>query len=151
MAPDPNTDGCWLNAAIEGLSGGGGGGFGLVVVILLLVNIDQRAGTWGVYLLHHRPVPATIGDSMALPPIQWRATMTQSLRPRCPNCHSRLALTYVTSGRSGFDLHSFERPKCNDVVNTDRAADDPMNSKAMGRHRGELHAPKAAAGVSALH
>jgi hypothetical protein len=36
-------------------------------------------------------------------------------RPACPKCRAHMMLARILPARMGFDLHLFERPKCNHV------------------------------------
>jgi hypothetical protein len=90
-----------------------------------------------------------------LPPVQTRVCITMpnsqshssipSLlpieRPRCPKCHSRMALARIVPGPKGYDLRNFECEKCDRVV-TVTVATDPMRSDAAGWINGELGSKK---------
>lgn len=61
-------------------------------------------------------------------------------RPRCPDCQqTRMLLSKLEAGPSGFDRRSFECPKCG-RVETAMVSRDPMNS-ARGWLASELKPP----------
>jgi hypothetical protein len=63
-------------------------------------------------------------------------------RPRCSRCLTRMMLVRISPGPAGYDLRTFECPKC-DQVTRKLIASDPM--KADGANRwlaGELKPPR---------
>jgi hypothetical protein len=54
--------------------------------------------------------------------------------PRCPKCGEMMALRIIEPERSGFDLHTFECPKCYDtealVVSISREFDVPIAQRS---------------------
>lgn len=61
-------------------------------------------------------------------------------RPRCPDCQqTRMLLSKLEAGPSGFDRHTFECPKCG-RVETANISPDPMKS-AQGWLASELKPP----------
>jgi hypothetical protein len=62
-------------------------------------------------------------------------------RPACPNCRdSRMLLSKLETGRSGFGTGSFECQKCGRVQTT-VVSGDPMTSQMRGWLAGELKPP----------
>jgi hypothetical protein len=59
----------------------------------------------------------------------------------CPQCRTRMTLTRILPGPIGFELCTFDCPKCDHVEQIARAL-DPMESDAVGWFTGELHPPK---------
>jgi hypothetical protein len=63
-------------------------------------------------------------------------------RPHCPACaHSRMTLSMIESGPSGFDYRTFECQKCGSV-RTMIISSDPMESDLRGWLAGDLRSPK---------
>ena len=60
-------------------------------------------------------------------------------RPLCQHCLTRTDLTGITSGPAGYELRTFECPKC-DRVQQSVVVSDPMIS-AKGWLGGELRSP----------
>jgi hypothetical protein len=62
-------------------------------------------------------------------------------RPRCPDCQrSRMLLSKLEPGPSGFDYRTFECQKCGRVETT-VVSSDPMRSDVCGWLAGELKPP----------
>src|SRR5260370_18901034 len=62
-------------------------------------------------------------------------------RPGCPNCRqSRMMLSKLEAGPSGFDTRTFECQKCG-RLHTTVVAGDPMTSGMLGWFAGELRPP----------
>jgi hypothetical protein len=61
-------------------------------------------------------------------------------RPRCPKCDGRMMLAQIESRPAGFDLRTFECPKCE--YSQKSLVDDPMNSAKAGWQYSELRPPK---------
>jgi hypothetical protein len=62
-------------------------------------------------------------------------------RPRCPDCQrSRMLLSKLEPGPSGFDYRTFECQKCARVETT-VVSSDPMRSDVRGWLAGELKPP----------
>lgn len=62
-------------------------------------------------------------------------------RPRCPDCpQSRMLLSKLEAGPSGFDYRTFECQKCGRVETT-VVSNDPMRSDVRGWLAGELKPP----------
>jgi hypothetical protein len=61
---------------------------------------------------------------------------------RCPKCRTRMTLTRISPGPTGFELRTFDCSKCDHVEQIAIASDDPMKSDAVGWFTGELHPPK---------
>jgi tRNA(Ile2) C34 agmatinyltransferase TiaS len=59
------------------------------------------------------------------------------LRPRCPNCRTRMITAAVSDGTEGFEHRTFKCVKC---AHTDIKvmASDPLRSNAVGWLEGEL-------------
>jgi hypothetical protein len=69
--------------------------------------------------------------------------MTSSSPPPCPKCQVRMNLARISSGVSGFDLHSFECPACKYVHKELVPFLDPLKSiETSGRLQGQLQAPR---------
>jgi predicted Zn finger-like uncharacterized protein len=62
-------------------------------------------------------------------------------RPRCPRCKTRSMLARVELGPSGYDLRTFDCPKCHHVFKS-LVALDPMKSDTLGWLSGDLKSPK---------
>jgi transposase-like protein len=63
-------------------------------------------------------------------------------RPHCPACaDSRMTLSIIESGPSGFDHRTFECQKCGSV-RTMIISSDPMESNLRGWLPGDLRSPK---------
>lgn len=63
-------------------------------------------------------------------------------RPRCRNCdHSRMLLSKLGAGPSGFGYRTFECQKCG-RVETAVISSDPMTTDIQGWLAGELRPPK---------
>jgi predicted Zn finger-like uncharacterized protein len=63
------------------------------------------------------------------------------LRPRCPNCQTRIVAAAVSDGPEGFEHRTF---KCSKCAHTDKLVliSDPLNSDAVGWIKSELQPPK---------
>lgn len=61
-------------------------------------------------------------------------------RLRCPLCQTRMRLTHISLGPTGFELHTFDCAKC-DHVEKIAIASDPMKSGDVGWLVGELRPP----------
>jgi hypothetical protein len=61
-------------------------------------------------------------------------------RPRCQYCPTRTTLARIASGPAGYELHTFECPRCARFQRT-LAVSDPMSGDANGWLRGELQSP----------
>lgn len=61
-------------------------------------------------------------------------------RPRCPYCQTRAMLARVAPGPAGYQLRTFECPKCDRVQRT-LVVSDPMSGDARGWLNGELKSP----------
>ena len=59
---------------------------------------------------------------------------------RCPKCQTRMMLARVSPAPNGFDLRTFDCPKC-DHVEKIEIASDPMKSGDVGWLVGELQPP----------
>jgi transposase-like protein len=60
-------------------------------------------------------------------------------RPVCPKCKTQMMLARLMPGREGFELQSFDCPKCNHELTIEAA--DPLRA-AQGSLCGELHPPE---------
>ena len=61
-------------------------------------------------------------------------------RLRCPKCHTRMMLSRISPGPTGFELRTFGCVKC-DYVEKVAIASDPMKSGDVGWLVGELRSP----------
>jgi hypothetical protein len=59
----------------------------------------------------------------------------------CPRCRTRMALTHILPGPTGFELRTFDCSKC-DHVEQIAIPLDPMESDAVGWFIGELQPPR---------
>jgi hypothetical protein len=59
---------------------------------------------------------------------------------RCPNCRMRMTLARIAPGPTGFELRTFDCPKCNHVEKI-AIASDPMKSGDVGWLVGDLQRP----------
>jgi hypothetical protein len=116
-----------------------------------LSNIEQRlrdpeehAGSITAPLRH---LPVT--ESVALQPEPRVETMTYHLaaipllaiqRLRCPKCRTRMVFARISPGPTGFELRTFDCPKC-DHIEKIAIASDPMKSGDVGWLVGELRPP----------
>ena len=67
------------------------------------------------------------------------APLTPIERPGCPKCKTKMMLARSTRGRAGFELQSFDCPKCEHVITVE--VEDPMKA-ADGWLSSELRPPK---------
>jgi transposase-like protein len=58
-------------------------------------------------------------------------------RPLCPKCKTQMMLARIAPGRTGFELQSFDCPKCNHELTTEVPEEDPLE-KLKGWLFGEL-------------
>jgi hypothetical protein len=69
--------------------------------------------------------------------------MTSVPRPPCPKCQTKMLLTRISSGVSGFDLETFECPACKHLHKALVAFVDPMTSaETSGWLQGQLQTPR---------
>jgi hypothetical protein len=61
-------------------------------------------------------------------------------RPRCQHCQTRTILVRMAPGPAGYEIRTFECPKCDRFQRT-LAVGDPMSGDAKGWLRGELKSP----------
>jgi hypothetical protein len=61
-------------------------------------------------------------------------------RPRCQHCQTRTILAHVAPGPAGYELRTFECPKCDRAQRT-LVVNDPMSGDAGGWLAGELRSP----------
>jgi hypothetical protein len=61
-------------------------------------------------------------------------------RPRCPHCQTRTMLAYIAPGPAGYQLRTFECPRCDRVQRT-LVVSDPMCGDARGWLARELKSP----------
>jgi hypothetical protein len=61
-------------------------------------------------------------------------------RPRCQHCQSRTVLAHTVPGPAGYELRTFECPKCDRFLQT-LVASDPMSGDAKRWLRGQLKSP----------
>ena len=61
-------------------------------------------------------------------------------RPRCQHCQTRTILACVAPGPAGYELRTFECPKCDRAQRT-LVVNDPMSGDAGGWLAGELRSP----------
>jgi hypothetical protein len=61
-------------------------------------------------------------------------------RLRCPKCRTRMMLARISPGPAGFELRTFDCPKCDDAEKIGIAS-DPMKSADVGWLVGELRPP----------
>jgi hypothetical protein len=59
---------------------------------------------------------------------------------RCPLCQTRMMLAGIAPGPAGYELRTFECPKCDRVQRT-LVVGDPMSGDAKGWFNGELKSP----------
>jgi hypothetical protein len=59
---------------------------------------------------------------------------------RCPNCRTRMTLAHISPGPTGFELRTFDCPKCNHVEKI-VIASDPMKSGDVGWLVGDVQSP----------
>jgi hypothetical protein len=70
------------------------------------------------------------------------ASLSVIERPRCPACaQSRMILSTIEPGPSGFDHRTFECQKCGSI-RTMIISSDPMDSNTRGWLAGDLRSPK---------
>ena len=62
-------------------------------------------------------------------------------RPMCPTCKHRMALARISSGKRGFQEHTFECSTCHRVDKVSVAI-DPFKTDALGWLAGELKPPR---------
>jgi hypothetical protein len=69
------------------------------------------------------------------------AELLPILRPRCPNCQTRMVTAAVSDGPEEFEHRTFKCLKC---AHTDRLVltSDPLKSNATGWINSELQPPK---------
>jgi hypothetical protein len=58
-------------------------------------------------------------------------------RPLCPKCKTQMMVARIAPGRTGFELQSFDCPKCNHELTTEVPEEDPLE-KLKGWLFGEL-------------
>jgi hypothetical protein len=58
----------------------------------------------------------------------------------CPRCQTRTMLAGIASGPAGYELRTFECPKCDRVQRT-LVVSDPMSGDARGWLSGQLKSP----------
>jgi hypothetical protein len=58
-------------------------------------------------------------------------------RPLCPKCKTQMMVARITPGQTGFELQSFDCPKCNHELTTEVPEQDPLD-KLKGWLFGEL-------------
>lgn len=75
--------------------------------------------------------------SHALPP---GPLLSAVERPRCPHCQTRTMVAGIAPGPAGYELRTFECPKCDRAQRT-LVVSDPMSGDARGWLRGELKSP----------
>jgi hypothetical protein len=114
-----------------------------------VVNIDQRISFQREKMTPSVPVSGSVlctrliqkGDRMlgshALPT---GPPLSVIERPRCKHCEARTNLAGIASGPAGYELRTFECPKCNRFQRT-LVVSDPMSGDARGWLRGELKSP----------
>jgi hypothetical protein len=61
-------------------------------------------------------------------------------RPRCPHCQTRTTLARITPGPAGYELRTFECPRC-DRIQRSSVVSDPMSGDARGWLHGQLKSP----------
>ena len=61
-------------------------------------------------------------------------------RPGCPKCAGRMMLVGIAPGPAGYELRTFECPRC-DRVQRILVVSDPMSGNANGWLEGELKSP----------
>jgi len=61
-------------------------------------------------------------------------------RPRCQHCQARTMLARMAPGPAGYELRTFECPRC-DHVQRALVVSDPMSGDAREWLRGELKSP----------
>src|ERR1700687_946323 len=74
------------------------------------------------------------GSSMAEPqPLSSIVPLAPIKRPACPKCQAQMMLAQIMSAFLDNDLHTVEGKRCNHVIKTLAAYDDPMQSRERGR------------------
>jgi hypothetical protein len=69
-------------------------------------------------------------------------SLTTIEHPSCPNCRgARMSLARIAPGPKGFDVRTFECPKC-EYVHIMTVAIDPMKSNAKRWLAADLNPPK---------
>ena len=61
-------------------------------------------------------------------------------RPRCWHCETRTRLARIAPGPAGYELRTFECPKCDRAQRT-LVVSDPLSGDARGWLGGELKSP----------
>jgi hypothetical protein len=61
-------------------------------------------------------------------------------RLRCPKCQLRMRLAHISPGPTGFEIRTFDCPKC-DHIEKVAIASDPTKSGDVGWLVGELQPP----------
>jgi len=61
-------------------------------------------------------------------------------RPRCQHCQTRTMLARIAPGPAGYELRTFECPKCDRFQRT-LVVSDPMSGDVTGWLGGELKSP----------
>jgi hypothetical protein len=82
-----------------------------------------------------------VTESVVLPP-KGKSIMRRLQRVICSKCQSKMFLGRIQEGPSGYDLRTFECPRCPHQLKMAVRLGDPMQSKAtMGWLQGQLAAP----------
>jgi hypothetical protein len=69
-----------------------------------------------------------------------RPSLSPLERPRCAHCQTRTMLARIARGPAGYELRTFECPKCDRFQRT-LVVSDPMSGDAKGWLGGELKPP----------
>jgi hypothetical protein len=78
--------------------------------------------------------------SRTLPTLPTGPPLGTMERLRCPRCQTRTMLAGSAPGPAGYELRTFECPKCDRVQRT-LVVSDPMSGNARGWLRSELKSP----------
>jgi hypothetical protein len=92
-------------------------------------------------IAHHQA--STVTESAVLPPDLGTSIMAQFRQVFCSKCQSEMVLGRVQEGPSGYDLRTFDCPRCSHQLKTAVKLGDPLQSKAtMKWLEGQLIAPE---------
>lgn len=115
-----------------------------------MVNIDQRPHFQGAKITSQEPVVRRRSWALALTKRVPRMPSSHALptgsplraieRPRCPHCQTRTFLAGIAPGPAGYELRTFECPKCDRAQRT-LVVNDSMTGDARGWLAGELKSP----------